>query len=70
MKNKPEKRSVDDVISHYRKVIHRMDQHRKIEFLLQLVGTRTAIARTYASAYNIEKEQNDENTENRGNDDD
>ena len=46
----PEKRSVDDVISHYRKIIRHMDPHRKVEFLLQLVGTRTAIARTYAAA--------------------
>jgi len=43
--------SVDAAKSHYRKIIRRMHPNQRIEFLLQLVGTRTALVETYVAVY-------------------
>ena len=46
-----EQRSVCSVVSHYRKIVRRMDPIKRVEFLLELVGTRTALVRTYVALY-------------------
>ncbi len=51
-----EERSVDATKARYRRILRRSPRLRnnpmgQIEFLLQLVGTRTAIAQTYVAAY-------------------